>query len=93
MLRGMGVDARLSDYLRDVDHMSHEDVLAVEAKKIGTRRQVETFLSVAERNNGSLRIARLEVWGGRMAVVYEPETANPECPQKRGKSTVRSMRN
>lgn len=69
------LDGRLVSYLRETDHMSVPELFAVEIKKIGNRAQLEAFVKLCDRSDEreTNQIAAVEMWDGRVAVVYKPQ--------------------
>ncbi|TMK99128.1 MAG: hypothetical protein E6G34_06430 [Actinobacteria bacterium] len=67
------LDSCLVKYLEREAHMSHADVLAVEAKKLGNHEQLKGF--IRELRKGDIdpdEIESVEMWYESLAIVYRP---------------------
>ena len=70
------LDERLVEYLLEPEPMSVEELFAVEAKKLGSPEQFEAFVRQCRKRaaeGSTLEIVGVEMWYGRLAVVYREE--------------------
>lgn len=77
------LDKRLVEYLLEPEPLSVEELFAVEAKKLGSPKQFKAFVCRCQEladKGSTLEIVGVEMWYGRLEVVYRedpPGTGQP----------------